>query len=258
MIAGCSVNFRGGGKHMQDGELTFGEVITGALDVLKAHWLPFVVYIAVISAIGLAIEVFAVFASDIDSLDFGTLSTIQEYLGFGAGLAGIAVFVLMVVAQYLLWETLMRREGLGSDPARHRYIAFFFQSLLITLLISIGTLLLVVPGLVFAARWAMAPALLIGDRQGLLQSMGSSWETIKGNTTPVALVVLVGAVAVYMTAGVLVFTTIGASVTNVQGFFFSAVQQVLGQLATVAFVALGVSLYRRAFGSSEAISEVFS
>ena len=239
-------------------KLRFGEVVEGTVEVLQRNWQPVFVYVGVLTAVGALLEWASLaFADGVPALS-GGFEWVPVMLGIGAGIAGIAIFFLAVAAQYLLWEALLRREGLGEHFARHRYLAFFGQMILVSIGTSFGYVLLLIPGLIFAARWSMAPAFLVGNDQGLIEAMSNSWDAVRGNTTPIALTYLVGIVAVLVVAGGAEAATAWDAGGTVFNLVSIALSQFASQIGVALAIALGVFLFRRLHGAQVGVSEVFA
>lgn len=241
-------------------KLSVGDVISGTLDTFTENLRPFGLFIGVFTLVGSAIQYSTAeyFLANANSSSTG-LEAVQAMVGLGAGIGGLAIFIASVIAQYLLWEAVLRREVQVTDERRHRYLAFFGLSIVTSIAIMFGLLLFLLPGLLFMARWMMAPAILIGENRGLFESMGESWETTRGNSTPVILAIFVAAIAFIALSfglGVTSFSLTPAAPTQV-----SAVNIVLGQalqnLATALGIALGVFLYKRLRGNAAQVSQVF-
>ncbi|MEM6476814.1 MAG: hypothetical protein AAF687_11665 [Pseudomonadota bacterium] len=236
---------------MQDGELTFGNVVEGTFSTFARNAQPFGLYVAIVTFLGVAVE------WGLPNLTGGITSFYGEEiltsLGLSVGIIGIVLFLAFIIAQYVLWQAVLRQERLGTNFADGRYLAFFGQSLLASLGIGFATVFLIIPGLIVAARWSMAPAFLIGNNDGVIDALGESWDTVSGNTTPIVLALLAGFVGTWLLSTGLV--------TSGLGYFGSLIsttmEHVVSNLSTVLMIAMGVYLFKALVSSSEQISEVF-
>jgi len=239
----------------QPRELEFGTVVRGTIETASANLVPILVYLIVMTVVGAGAELVRLdrFSGALD--DAETLATLQSFSGLGIGLAGLAVFLVATLGQYFLFEAMMRNAGLGSGLGRHRYLAFVGQALLILVATMFGFALLVIPGLLMSARWSIAPALLVTSDLGVIESMRRSWNSVKGNSTPVILVLL-AAVGVLL---VLTFLLggIGRSMTATDPFSVLS-EQFLTNVQTVLGVAMAMFLYRRLYDESGELVEVFA
>lgn len=233
------------------GEHTFGEVARGTVEAVSQHVRPVAAYVVVLSVIGAAIELVDLGFLRSYADDDEVLSAALGLTGLGAGLAVIPIFVLGVIGQYLLWETMLRGHLSVSQP-RRRYFAFLGQAILISLASGFGYLLLIVPGLIMSARWSIAPALIVKRDQRIVEAMGNSWHAVKGNTTPVVLAVVVVAVVMWFVAGVSLF---GSAANDPLGV---ALAQLSTHAGSVLSIGLGAFLYRRLYDPGDELAEVFA
>ncbi|OGC78213.1 hypothetical protein A2619_02620 [candidate division WWE3 bacterium RIFOXYD1_FULL_39_9] len=71
--------------------------------------------------------------------------------------------------------------------ALFRSLSMFFLLVVYGLVILIGLLLFIIPGIVFAVRFGFAPYVMLDENKGALASMKESWRLVKGNTLNVYL-----------------------------------------------------------------------
>ena len=79
-----------------------------------------------------------------------------------------------------------RRSGVVVDP-RFKGFSLFFMAMILIWPIMIGLNFLLVPGLLLAAKWVMAPAFLVSEERDLFQASGDSWRASSGNTLALTL-----------------------------------------------------------------------
>ena len=234
--------------------LTVGEIINGTLETLKENANVAIAFVAILSFIGLLFEWGLAQFGGIFADDLGLPETAAVLLGVGAGLGGLLFLVVAVIANYMLWEIMLQQASFVREGGR-RFFRFIGQSILIGLVTALGFVLLIVPGLIVGARLAAAPAFLIGEKRGAIESMGESWEMVRGNTTPVVLTFVIGFIlfiVLAMIVGGATFASAGQA-GPIATFF----GQVISNLGTVLTVALGVYLYRELRGPTEQLTEVF-
>ena len=237
-------------------DLTVGEVINGTLALLAENRNAALAYLLVFTVLGTTLE-WGLFQAGVGAIPgLENADWLLAVFGLGAGIGALALVVLTIIGQYLLWESMLRESTIFAGGERRRFLAFFGQAILVGLAVGFGFLLLIVPGLIFTARWAAAPAYLIAERQGVIDAMGSSWDMVRGNTTPVVLAILIVALlfVVLMVAGVMTFTDIDSDELTLGE---SLLGQVTSHAVTILSVSLGVFLFRRLHGSSRAVSGVF-
>ena len=241
-----------------DQNLTVGEVINGTLATVTDNKVAAMVFIAVFTLLGTALE-WGLSQAGVGALDeFADAGWFLTLFGIGAGVGGILFVIIAVVGQYLLWEAMLRQRHHLTRGYDRRFLAFFGLAILTGIGVAIGFVLLIVPGLIFMARWAMAPAYLMVENEGVIDSMGGSWNAVKGNTTPIVLACLVAGLVIF---GLAIVTGVGAGVsfeeTGQIGLLESLLGQLLSQVGTVLSAALGVFLFTRLLGASRELSGVF-
>lgn len=236
----------------EPGELTFGEVARGTVEAVSTNILPTAIYAVVMAVVGSALDLTYAGALNGRVAGSGALALLESSYGLAAAVVGLLLFLVANIGQYFLWEAMMRNAGLARGLGRHRYVAFVAQSILILLATTFGLLFLIVPGLVMFARWSIAPALVVRSDLGMVEAMRRSWNTLKGNSTPVILVSLaIGGIVLLLS---LVLGGMGAAsdlVTVVSGQLLAQTQGALG-------VAMGMFLYRRLYDESGELVEVFA
>ncbi len=161
--------------------VSFGEIISGTARLIRDHPGPIAAY-----ALGMA-----------------ALSTALSMAKGGASFSSAGV-VVTFVASYFLTEILLRREGqLGDAGNRRRIGAYVGASLLAALGALAGTILLIVPGLILLARWSIAPAMIVGEQLGVIESMKASWEATRESQWQIVLAYLALIAVVIAIVGVL-------------------------------------------------------
>lgn len=132
------------------------------------------------------------------SATFAQLSAIRRELGiyFGAFFAAalladfieplrdvisIAAIIGYFAGQYWLYRAALRASGMVVDP-RFKGFSLFFMAVILFWPIMIAMNFLLIPGLLLAAKWVMAPAFLVGEERNLFEAIGDSWSASTGNT----------------------------------------------------------------------------
>ncbi|VVT17702.1 hypothetical protein [Erythrobacter sp. EC-HK427] len=232
-----------------ENELTVREVVEGTIAKVQENMQMLVVFVLTLTVLGTALQGGFFFLGDGDIAGFEIPSFVLTAFGISAGIAGIALLIVAIVASYLLWELLLRRAGYYPPDSERRFFRYVAQAILIGIGTGLGFMLLVIPGLIFGARWAAAPAFLIANKRGTIESMGDSWDMVSGNTTPVVLAYLTG-VAIIVVLGL---------VLNITGFGLVSIffENLVSNIGTVLTIAMGVFLYDRLHGRSETLSQVF-
>lgn len=238
--------------------LTFSEVTSGTIEVLTRNIRPAMIYIAVFSLLGTAIDWASTSLSMLQVEELAWLDDYLALIGTGAGILGIVFIIVTVVAQYRLWEALIQGEGYMLADQPRRYLPFVGQSILIGLGTMLGFVLLIVPGLLCMSRWAMAPALLIGEGQQAVTSMGESWESIKGNSTPIILAIIAGGLGLMLLTGMAGAGMVFSNSNPILSLIPIVLSQLSSHLGTVLMIALGTFLYGRMYNPASDVEHVFA
>jgi hypothetical protein len=157
------------------------------------------------------------------------------YLREDSDTAGLIAYGLLYLIGYTwvdaaLYAALARPGGGATKPygaVVDRVPALVLLSILVTIPLLLGFLLLVVPGLLLSARWSAAGPLLVLERHGPIKSLETSNDLVRGRTWSV-----VG-------AGVVV--TLAAAVLSVPGFAMTELAESLWAKA-IGEVLLDVAL----------------
>ncbi len=204
------------------------------------------------------------------SLAAGLLSTLPEIVtrltglgsvesallggSMGIVLATVLITFLLTMAAYLavlaMLDAIAANHGMAIDEAvlagLTRLPAMLGASILYSLAVLVGMILLIVPGIIISVYWILYAIAVVADRKGPVQSLGYSYQLIKGywwRTTAIlgvlgiiamvlysALIMLVaggmvgGALDSEESVGMLVFTfVITPLVTAVMTPFFYAI-----------------------------------
>ena len=148
--------------------------------------------------------------------------------------AGVAVGI---VAAYLLVDAMVRRTGLRSRTEGDVFVAYCIMAILSTLGVLGGIVLLVIPGLVFWARWIIAAPTLIARGGSGTGALGESWERTRGAEFQILvalLALLIGPIAVIIACAVLFERADPVGIV---------ISQFATSLTTVISLAMGVAIY---------------
>lgn len=208
-------------------ELKVGKIVDKTFAVLEHIALPAAIY-----AVGLTV-----------------VNGVAKYLALDMTPAqqmeiALAQMVIGAILTYFLLDAALRRTGLHSREGGQLILPYLGLYALAALGVVVGLILLILPGLVFAARWSIAQPLLVGRGAGVMDALGESWQRTKGNEVQI----LVAAFAVLLP---LIATLIAAAILLDQE---SVIGIAIGQLATSAIslvsVATSVALYGMIVGAA--------
>jgi hypothetical protein len=202
-------------------ELKIGSIVDKTLGVLEINAVPALIYVLVLTAVSVPITYASV----------GSTAPLQ--------LAGGQLLrnAISIVCGYFLLVAMLRRTGLQSQTGGDTLLPFIGQSIIASLAVLVGMIALIIPGLFLMARWSIAQPLLVARGDGVMASLGESWDRTKGNE----LSIFTAAMAVVLLPIVVIIAT---------GVFFGQENLagiVIAQLATSALslilLAMGVALY---------------
>ncbi|WP_018148944.1 hypothetical protein [Henriciella marina] len=195
---------------------------------------------------------------------------------FGLFLANIlyAVFPFMLQAAvvYLTVASLNRgRSGLGDaiGTALRAFFPLLVVSILMSIGLTIGFLLLIIPGLILLTVWAVVVPALVVDRAGIFGSFGRSADLTRGSRWRIFGLILLGYIAMFVIAALFGLLAVGASAGSVVagdgGFNASGliagvvIDTALAIVAAVGVSVLYVHLREMKDGTRvDAIGDVFS
>lgn len=222
-----------------------GDILSTAFEVYKANAAKLAVIVAiVVIPLALLSSLFTnvVFDPTDRIVNVNGIPTLEGAGFFTVAIAGSIGLVLAFVMAFVLQAALSRASAqavIGDlvDPeASYRYGfrrlgSVLLVSLLAGLIILVGLILLVIPGIIFAVFLAVAiPALVIENKRGT-DALGRSWNLVKGSFWHV-----LGTVIVAGLIGGLVSSLIGAIGGN--NWFLSWIFTSIGQIVAAPFNAL--------------------
>lgn len=221
---------------VQPERVSAGELIGGAFGELADSRREVLIYLGVFGVAGLAGP------------------TIADAVPLLGGLGGLALFVGYFFGQYLLYRTMLRRAGQGIADGRIRIFRFMAMAAVIGFVIAFASNLFVVPAILIAARWIVAPCYLVGTDRGVFAALGDSWSATDGNTLSISLAfsaLFLIFVAMFMalgTANALLPDALGASLVAGTGL----------HLLPLLLMGLSVTTYRRLNDEGHELSAVFA
>jgi hypothetical protein len=183
----------------------------------------------------------------------GVADTLLAYL-FSRHDGSSSSGIVGLVVGYFLLKELLSREGLILSAGG--FWSYFGASLLAGLGIVVGLACLVVPGLILAARWCLAPALALTQGQGAVDSMRASWAATRGDAGQIILFGII-VFGIYLIAALIVGFGVGAiglSASPVQ----TAVTEFTGAIGSMLGAAAIIAIYRPLVGGTREFEELFA
>lgn len=222
--------------YQDSAQFSVGDVLTRMGHVLQQSVKPAAVYLLVLSVLGIIAELL--------SADSGTVS-------MGA-LMQLIVGIVGIIAGYLLIEAMLRGTGMLSAEGPRRYLAYLGQSILIMLGVSLGLMLLVVPGIYLGCRWVIASIVLIGEQERAVDAMKISWDATRGHAWKIFLASLVLLLIVAVVVG------LGGSLMAVNVTVGLMTFQIAVSVAGVIYSAFLVALYGLLRSPAGHLQDVFA
>lgn len=222
-----------------------GDILSTAFEVYKANAAKLAVIVAIVVVpLALLSSLFTnvVFDPTTRIVNVDGIQTLESASFFTVAIAGSIGLVIAFVMAFVLQAALSRAsaQAVIGDPvdpeASYRYGFRRFGSVLLVsflagLIILVGLILLIIPGVIFAVLLAVAiPALVIENKRGT-DALSRSWNLVKGSFWHV-----LGTVLVAGLIGGLVSSLIGAIGGN--NWFLSWIFTSIGQIVVAPFNAL--------------------
>lgn len=209
-----------------------GQIIDEAVRLARAAWQTGVLYVAVLSGVGVLI----------DQLD-------------EVGNANLLFSVFSVALGFLLTVQLLLKGGLVQGAMSNGIGSYFGLSILSALGIIIGFLLLVVPGIVLFVRWLPAYGYVLGEGEGVTDGLGKAWAQTGPHFWPIALALLV---PVGINIAALTGFVLGSDEAGMVSLPLSLLANTAISVAGLAITAIGIASYALLRDTSAQIAEVFA
>ena len=213
-------------------ELKIGKIIDKTLAVLEHNAVSAAIFVGGLTLINGAIAYFSL----------GLEAPVQQLE------IGLAQFVIGVVFAYWMLDGALRTTGLRTRKEGQVLLPYFALSVLYTLGVVFGLLLVIIGALIFMARWSIAQSLLVGRGASVFEAFGESWERTKGNEVQIiaaALALLVPLIVMVILAGVLF---------DPEGVVGIGISQLATSAISLVSIAMGVALYGLMGGVRDAVA----
>jgi hypothetical protein len=151
---------------------------------------------------------------------------------------------------WLIRQALERRDRLDG---RAGFGSLFGLNLLSGLAILVGFLLLIVPGIYLAARWAAADAALLSEGEGISAALGKSWEVTASHIWPIVGALLVVYVPIFS-----VSSALGYSMGDTIPVVISAVTNLLTFTGLAFGWLMGIAIYALLQPVPDTLAEIFA
>jgi hypothetical protein len=228
----------------QGRKIDIGRVIGRGFEALGGNLLPFLALALMLGGLP-ALALY--YAQATFGLDGG--SPVRIWGGFTAALLVSIVAGNFTAAIFVRSTILYLNNGVadwrGSTIAALRLIVpMVLLSILVSIVITLGLLLLIVPGIIFALALIVAAPVLIAEQPGIIDSMHRSAELTRGSKGQIFLLVLIYIFAWFALSAVLGFAAGAGGLDDVQVAAAAAVSEgLLGAASTLITSVMTASLY---------------
>lgn len=240
-----------------------GEVLSAAFDIYRnnAANLLLIVAVVVVPLSFVSALLARAFAATETTVEIGgqPVTQLESRSLFVVLVAALVVVAIGVIIGAILQAAILRGAAQATigDPVDieasyrwglRRFGSVLLISLLVGLVVAVGFILLIIPGIVFGVFLSVAiPALVVENRRGT-EALKRSWNLVSGYFWH-ALAVLVVAAIIAAVVG-LILGLIGGS-----NWFVSWIFSAIAQIITAPFTALvGIVLYLDLRARKEALS----
>ena len=186
--------------------MTVGDLLQTALNLYRENVSLFVGIVAVLTIPETIINVL-IAAGSPSKLTTGNLG---GYLGL-TGLRSLVglIFTIMIVgaltqavaARYL--GRPMTISGAYDSLGVSTFVTLALASILVGLVVGLGFVLLIIPGIYLAIRLVFVPQAIVLERKGVMDAFSRSWNLVEGSWWRVLGIVLVFGIVVAVVSGIL-------------------------------------------------------
>ena len=156
--------------------LSLGEVLDTSFGLVRRLFVPLIIVSVATQTVPLALGVFVQSAGGVVAQP--ALWALSVGLAVVLGAIGTAASTFLIAETYLGSSLTPQEAFLRSTPFMGRLIG---ASLLVTLMVSLGSLLLLIPGVIAFCGLIVTPsAMVLEDIYGATNAMGRSWALTKG------------------------------------------------------------------------------
>ena len=226
--------------------LAFGEILDVALKIFGRHWRTLVACVLVPTVPIQIVSVLVVLSIAPEQFDLSSGTRSPSEGTDGAEIAGVLVVRLLeVLASILAWAACFKAVAdgyLGREASVGTSLRFglpkiprlFGLSIVAGVLIVIGLILIIIPGLVLMTFLSLAVPALLFERIGVFAAIGRSFELVSGRFWSILLLMIVTIMALLVVSFVfgLLLGGIGVAVAEDSEAVGAAVTFVAAVIAT--------------------------
>jgi hypothetical protein len=172
----------------------------------------------------------------------------------GKSSSAMATGFLELAVQLYVMRAALKKAGLLPDSSKAKLWSFWWMSLMSTLAIMAGCVLLILPGLYLAGRWFVAGPILIAEDRSAVEALRESWHRTRSSVWQLAgatLVLFGGGVAVAIVPNVIV-------PESARGIALDGATYVVMFAAYICGWLMEVGAYAMLTSNHRALAEVFA
>mgnify|MGYP001555385440 CR=1 FL=1 len=200
--------------------LTVGTILDKMFAVIERSMAASLIYFVVLGALNVA-------------LGYYTLGVIAPLPVLGSA---ALKFVIGVIAAFFVLDAMVGNTGLRSRTDGDVFLSYLVLSVIYTICLVLGFIVIVLPGLYIMARWIIAQPLLVARGGSPMKALGESWERTKDKEFPILLALLVVLVPVI---AITIVCTLMLGRDNLTGMIIS---QLTSSAGGVLALAMGVAI----------------
>lgn len=229
-------------------EVWFNDLFNATFETILANRTATLLFLAVTVPIGGAsVALLDTVSGNPAELFSGTLRS------FGTAAGIVAVILLGMVTQYWLTMAMLRRS-LHADF--DRLLPYLGISLLSISGVTLGIVLLVIPGLILATRWVLVTPLVLDRETPAMDSFVESWERTQSSAWSIFGVFVVLVVLYLIPNGMSQFLTDRLNGNaRIAGWL---IESLISQIWTIVSIGISVGAYRLLGDSTRELEEVFA
>ncbi len=155
-------------------------------------------------------------------------------------IAAPGVLIVFLIGIFITGAIMSGASSDGSDigdavsQSLSRYLSLLGTTILVGIVVGIGFILLVIPGIFLWLKFSVAGVEAVVGKKGIIESMKSSWEATGGNLVGILVTLIAMGIAVFIITFIIgfVFSFVGLTpVSNLLSVF-------VGSASTVALVLI--------------------
>jgi hypothetical protein len=171
--------------YRQPVEFRIGDVIVRTWNILSRHFLTFAVLVGIAELLPLLLTVYWGYASPAVDRSRSTIAITTMAIGL---LSFILASFAQAIVVFAAFQDMRGRPVSAAESFRQgvsRLFPVIVASILVGLLVGLGTLLCLVPGLIAMAAMAVVLPACVVERLGPIQSMSRSSDLTSGHWWPI-------------------------------------------------------------------------